>query len=81
MDYSYEEMVEMAKKLRAGEVVEVDGVRIRAHEVGGLSITSIACARCNVNCNENYPILCTLTDRNPVTRKIDKCHYLEIVNP
>lgn len=77
MEYSYDKLVEMAEKLRAGEVVEVNCVRIRAHEVGGLSI---ACARCNVNCDENYPILCTLTDRNPVTRKIDKCHYLELVN-
>lgn len=80
MEYTYEELVEMAKKLRGGEVVEVDGVRIRAHRVVGMSVTTIACARCNVNCDINYPILCTLTDRNPVTRKIDKCHYLEIVN-
>lgn len=78
MDYSYEELVEIAKKLRAGEVVEVDGVRIGAHRVIGSM--EIACAHCNVNCDVNYPILCTLTDRNPVTRKIDKCYYLEIVN-
>lgn len=80
MEYTYEELVEMAKKLRAGEVVEVDGVRIRAHRDVGMTIVKTPCSRCNVDCNFDYPILCTLTDRNPVTRRIDAVHYLEQLN-
>lgn len=78
MEYTYEELVEMAKKLRAGETVEIDGVRIKARKIK--SKTAIACSKCKVKCEliENLANICSLTDvHEPLSFKTSQYHYLE----
>lgn len=81
MEYSYEELVEMAKKLRAGEAIEIDGVRLKANKVDVKSHS--ACAYCDVECilTPCYSSLCSLLDLyDHVTRELKEYYYLEFVN-
>lgn len=80
MEYTRKEMAEIALKLRAGETVEIDGVRIKAHKINSRNM--LACAHCNVECQfcENLATICALTDKyeqEPFSGKASEYHYLE----
>lgn len=81
MDYLYEELVEMAKKLRAGETIEIDGVRIRGKMNKNHHKTS--CEVCKVKCLPIYPLaaICSLVDEiDSGTPEVQDTYYMEIVN-
>lgn len=78
MKYTGKEMAEMALKLRAGETIEIEGVRIKAHRVKSKSV--IACGKCKVKCEliKNLATICALTDvHDPVSFWASQYHYLE----
>lgn len=78
MKYTGKEMAEMALKLRAGETIEIEGVRIKARKIKSKSV--VACGKCKVKCEliENLASICSLTDiHNPVSFKSSEYYYLE----
>lgn len=77
MKYTSQELAEMANKLRAGETIEIDGVRIKAKVHRDPYV--LACAVCEVRCDlvGDLSTICALTDlNNPKARK-PHTHYLE----
>lgn len=81
MKYTEKELAEMADKLRTGETIEIEGVRIKAHRIKSKSV--IACGKCKVKCEliKNLATICSLTDVNdPVSFWTSQYHYLEYVD-
>ena len=78
MEYTRKEMAEMAEKLRAGETIEIEGVRYKAHRIKSKSV--IACGKCKVKCEhiKNLAAICSLTDvYDPIQFEIPQYYYLE----
>lgn len=82
MKCTAKEMAEMALKLRAGETIEIDGVRIRGKMNKNHHKTS--CEVCKVKCTLIYPLaaICSLVDEiDSSTHEVQDAYYMETVNP
>lgn len=80
MAYTGKEMAKLAEKLRAGEIVEIDGVRVRAHKLKYRNV--LACSECEVKCElvDSLATICALTDKyegDPLSDKLSEYHYME----